>query len=544
MFHRLYRFHILSLALILIWPGAGKVFTQGHHHDEESIGEVNFPISCASSASEFNQAMSLFHHMTYPQARAKFQAIAAKDSLCAMAYWGMAMTLFQPVWPTRPGPADLEWGWQLIQKAKSLQPPTRREQLLIASCEAFFRDPKSGDYWKRIRAWADGLETCHSAFPDDDEISALYALSLIATVPPDQVTSPNNARAADILLKIMQKNPRHPGAMHYLIHANDAPDRERESQDILQKYAGIAPYNPHALHMPTHIYTRLGNWENVISGNIKAADAALQFPAGDHGQFIWDEFPHAIEYLVYAYLQSGYDEAAAEQLKRLRGTERIEPTFKTAFHLSSTLARYTLERRDWSAAAGIMPREISQLDWNKFPWPEATAWFARGLGSIHMGNLPDAKSSLGKIDNLEKKAVDAGEALFARNIRVLRLELSAWIVNAEGIKDSSVRLMTQAGELEASTPKHAVTPGPTLPAYEQLGDLLFEQKKYSDAVKAYARSLELYPRRYNSLLGLARAARATEDSKLAADYYRQWIDLAGSGSRTEAIREARDFLSK
>jgi tetratricopeptide (TPR) repeat protein len=533
----------MTIATLLI--GTGIIQAQVSHHTEDAFGVVNFPITCLpATQTEFNRAMTLFHHMTYPQAREAFQTIVARDSGCAMAWWGIAMTLFQPLWPTRPGSADLQRGWEAVRRAKAANPPTKREQLLIAAADSFFSEPASGDYWKRIHAWADGMEACYSGFPGDHEVAALYALSLLATVRPDQITSPNNALAADILLRILKDNPRHPGAMHYLIHANDVPGREKESLEILREYESIAPQNPHALHMPTHIYTRLGNWPEVIRGNIKAADAALRFPAGDNGQFVWDEFPHAIEYLIYAFLQTGADDSAVVQLKRLRETANLEPSFKTAFHLSSTRARYALERTSWAEAAAIIPREPGTVDWDRFTWPEAIGWFARGLGSVHTGDSGEARRSHGKLLELEDVAVKAKEELFARNIRVLRLELSGWLADMQGMRDSSVSLMTQAVELEISTPKHAVTPGSALPAYEQLGDLLLGQAKPSEALTAYQRSLELYPDRFNSLLGAARSARAIGSTEAATNFYRRLVDGTSAGSKREGFREARSFLAR
>jgi len=535
---------VTAVLLIVLFTGRTDIAQcQMHQHAGDTLGVVDFPVSCTGPARmEFNAAMTLLHHMTYPQARQKFESIAAHDSGCAMAYWGIAMTLFQPVWPTRPGPDNLRRGWELIQRATALNPPTEREQMLIAATAAFFRDPESADYWKRIHAWADDMEHCYAAFPEDHEVAALYALALVATVPPDQVSSPNNARAEDILTGILKENPRHPGAMHYLIHANDAPGREHESLDVLRAYEEIAPHNPHALHMPTHIYTRLGDWPAVVRGNIRAAEAALDFPAGDHGQYIWDEFPHAIEYLVYAYLQMGADDSAAAQLVRLHRTPGLEPTFKTAFHLASTRARYVLERKAWEEAAAVMPRESDQVDWNRFPWPEAISWFARGLGAAHTGRTAEAGKALDRLAELENAA--AKEELFMRNMRVLCLGLDAWVAHAEGLEDSSVAIMVRAAELEASTPKHPVTPGGTLPAYELLGDLLLQQGKAEEAVAAYRRSLELYPLRLNSLLGAARASVASENHRAAEEYYRQLSGIADPASPREAIREANEFLSR
>jgi len=277
--------------------------------------------------------------------------------------------------------------------------------------------------------------------------------------------------------------------------------------------------------MPTHIYTRLGDWNGVIRGNLRAAQAALDYPAGEHGEFVWDEFCHAIEYLVYAYLQKHDYAAAAAQLQRLRTTPRLEPSFKTAFHLMSTQARYALERRAWNEAAQIVPRQPTDLNWDRFTWPEAIARFARGLGAAHLGRINDAKAESERLNELEAITAKTGEELFARNIRVLRLELDSWIVHLEGQEEASISLMSQAAELEESTPKHPVTPGPTLPAAELFGDLLMEQKRAAGALAAYQHSLKLYPRRFNSLLGASRAAKALGNAELESQCRRELSEL-------------------
>ncbi len=512
----------------------------GHH-----LGTVNFPISCSKEAQpEFNRAVALLHHMTYPQARQAFEQVATIDPKCAMAHWGIAMTLFQPLWPTRPSPKALQRGWEEVQKAKALQPATERERLFIAATEAFFLEPASPDYWLRIRRWEEAMAKVYNAFPDDPEAGAFYALAHLATAPSDRISREHSDRAAEILLRIYKKNPDHPGAMHYLVHANDVPGRERESLEITRKYEAVAPDNPHALHMPTHIYTRLGDWDGVIRGNLRAADAALKYPAGEHNEFVWDEFPHAMEYLIYACLQKGEDDEAAAQLKRLQGTAHMEPTFKVAFHLTSTQARYALERRAWNEAMSIVPRQPADLDWDHFTWAEAIGRFARGLGAAHLGKLDEAKAETKRLQELEDATVKAKEELFARNIRVLRLESSAWLTHVEGKKESSVALMREAAELETSTPKAPVTPGPTLPAYELLGDLLVDQKQPAEALLAYKRSLELYPRRFNSMLGAARAASALNDKPAARIFYKQLLEVADGGTRQPALDEAKNYVAQ
>lgn len=537
-------FALCPLAVLVIASGRDAT-SEIQDPGGSALGRVDFPISCSEPAqAEFNRAVALLHHMTYPQAGQAFERVATIDPRCAMAHWGVAMTLFQPLWPTRPGPEALRRGWEAVQKAKALQPRTERERLFVASAEAFFLEPTSSDYWLRIRRWEQAMETVYRAFPDDPEAAAFFALAHLATAPSDTISRAHSERAAEILLSVYRRNPDHPGAMHYLVHANDVAGRERESLEITRKYETVAPRNPHALHMPTHIYTRLGDWDGVIRGNLLAAGAALEHPAGDHGEFVWDEFPHAIEYLVKAYLEKGADQQAATQWIRLRSTTGLQPTFKTAFHLASTPARYALERRAWNEAALIVPREPKGVDWDRFTWPEAISWFARGLGAAHVGNLNETRAAGARIAALEAATRKAGEDQFARNIQILRLELSAWLAHVEGQRESSVAMMREAADLEASTPKHPVTPGPTLPAEELLGDLLLEQKQPRQALASYQRSLELYPGRFNSLLGAARAARALDDGSLASGFYAALLAVADGGTRQPALKEARSYTAK
>jgi hypothetical protein len=415
----------------------------------------------------------------------------------------------------------------------------------VDAAAAFFREPESTDYWQRIHRWEEMMGKAHAAFPEDAETAAFYALAHLAAAPSTgEAVAEHSQRAAKLLLAIHERNPAHPGALHYLVHANDAPGRERTSLDVTLAYEAIAPRNPHALHMPTHIHTRLGDWSAVIRGNLLAADAALEYPAGDRGQFVWDEFPHAIEYLLYAYLQQGADDQAAAQLKRLHERAALEPTFKTAFHLASTRARYALERRAWSEAMNLTPREPAALDWDRFAWPEAVTWFARGLGAARELQTDHSRAAIERLTALESTASAAGEQLFASNIRILRLEVSAWLAHAEGDRESSALLMQQAAELEAATPKHPVTPGPTLPAYELWGDLLLEQARPDDALAMYRRSLDGHPGRFNSLLGAARAAAAAGDSAAARTFYQELLEAAADGTRQSVIDEARRFLTQ
>ena len=526
---------------LLVCGLAGDLVAQ---QTQQALGKVDFAVSCSTPAQkEFNRAVALLHHMTYPQAREAFEQVSRLDSSCAMAHWGIAMTLFQPLWPTRPGPAELRRGWAAVEAAQKRRLPTERERLFLRAAAAFFQ-PDSADYWRRIQRWEAAMGKAHEALSEDAEATAFYALAHLAVAPSDEGARAHYDRAAQLLANVLEKNPDHPGAMHYLVHANDAVGREHESPEVVRKYEASAPRNPHALHMPTHIFVRLGDWTGVIRGNLQAAEAALAHPAGDRGQFVWDEFPHAIEYLVYAYLQQGADEQAAAQLERLVRTSHLEPTFKTAFHLASTRARYALERRAWSEAASLRPREPASLSWDHFKWPEAVTWFARGLGAVRLRDTSNARAAAARLAEIEAAAGTSGEPLFGRYIQVLRLGVDAWLAQAAGRRDSSVALMRAAVALEESTPKHAVTPAPTLPASELLGDLFFEQGRPAEALAAYQQSLARYPRRFNSLLGVARSAQALGRTPVARSAYEELLTVAEGSPRTAVLQEAREFLAR
>ena len=530
-----------SLALCAATAIAG---TSSHAGHARVRGSAHFAVSCSAAAqTQFDRAVTLLHHMTYPQARLAFEQVAQADPACAMAHWGIAMTLFTPLWPTRPSAEDRRRGFEEVGKALAAQPPSERERLFIAAAEAFFIEPDSTDYWARVNRWEQAMQKVYAANPDDDDAAAFYALAHLAVAPADEVSRVNNDEAAAILERVLARHPDHPGAMHYLVHANDVAGREHDSLEVVRGYAAVAPHNPHALHMPTHIFTRLGDWDGVIRGNLRAADAALEFPTGPKADRVWDEFAHAIEYLIYAYLQQGADAEAAKQLARLHGATRLEPTFKTAFHLASTASRYALERHAWDEAARLVPRMPATLDWDRFPWAEAVVQFARGLGLAHTDRLDEARAAATRITELEEVAIRSGEKVFARNIRVLRLELDAWIAHRSDPSALSVAGMREAASSEAATPKPAVTPGPTLPANELLGDLLMERGQADAALAAYRKALQAYPQRFNSLLGAARAAHSLGDVAATRKACQELLAVAKT-SRRESLVEVRAWLAQ
>jgi tetratricopeptide (TPR) repeat protein len=534
------RFIRTAALLPLLVPSAAAA--QGAAHDHGDLGRVRFEVSCdASVQADFDHAVAMLHHMMYQEARSEFEAIAAAHPGCAMAHWGVAVTLFQPLWPARPGAEVRERGWQAAQRAKAAGRVTPREQALIDAAEAFFRDPSADEWWPRVQRWNEALERAHEGSPEDIETAAFYALSLLAAGQTAADRRGYNARAAAVLASIHEREPRHPGAVHYTIHANDMTTREGESLDVVRSYGDIAPSMPHALHMPSHIFVRLGEWPDVIEWNRRSAEAARRFPVGGMTSL---HFLHALDYLAYSYLQRGEDERARAVLEEMRDSGPYQEDFISAFHLAVLPARFAVERRAWAEAAALEPRTPEGLNWDAYLWAEALSWYGHGLGAVHTGRLDDARRALARMAELRDAARSRGEQGFATYMEVDRLILDGAIAHATGSDDAAVARMQEAARLESTVEKHAVTPGALLPPNEALGDLLLELARPREAQEAYARSLAVWPGRYNSLLGAARAAAAAGDAASARRHYEQLLAVtAGAESARPGIAEAREYLA-
>ncbi|MBE0599172.1 MAG: tetratricopeptide repeat protein [Desulfuromonadales bacterium] len=517
-----------------------------HQHDDpavrtgdEPLGSVDFNVSCAEATRPaFDRALGLMHHMMYVEARAAFEKIVESDPECAMAYWGVATSLFQPLWGTRPSSEELNRGWSLIQKAKELGPLTGREQHLVAATEAFFREPGQAEFRTRMNRWAETMEAAYRAHPEDHDTAALYALSRLALAQMAEERASLHEEAETVLRRIYEQVPTHPGAVHYTIHATDADGRAGKSLDIVKSYGEIAPEVPHALHMPSHIYVRLGEWPEVIEWNRRSADAALRYPVQGA---VSHHFPHATDYMLYAYLQQGEDDQARAVLKETLAQEKFQPSFISAYHLAAVSARYAVERRQWAEAATLQPRSPDGLPWDEAVWAESLTWFARGLGGVHTGDLDRAIEAEGKMAELRERAKTAGDQHFATYIEIDRLILAGWMARAQNRPDEAIRLIRSAGELERTVDKHPVTPGALLPPNEALGDLLTDLDRPSEALEAYRSSERIWPKRYNTLLGAARAATAAGDAKSARALYTALIGIAGESDRP-GVTEAKRFL--
>jgi tetratricopeptide (TPR) repeat protein len=522
--------------LLLPLPALGQAVV----HDHDDIGVVEFNVSCAPEArARFDHALGMLHHMMYQESRQEFEAILEDHPGCGMAHWGVAMTLFQPLWPARPGVEARQRGWQATQRAKQHAGLTDRERALVAAAEAFFQDPEEHEWWPRIRRWGDALEQAYQQRPEDTETAVLYALSRLAVGQVAGDRGAYHAQAAGILQEVHERHPRHPGAIHYTIHANDMTGRVGESLEVVRLYDGIAPSVPHALHMPSHIFVRTGDWPEVIDWNTRSAEAALRFPAGDRVSL---HYSHAQDYLLYSYLQRGEDAKARDVVEAVLSRGPHQEDFAAAFHLAVIPARYAVERRAWGDAAAIEPRSPDYFAWDGYWWAEALSWFARGLGAVHTGELDAAREADARMRDLRDRADRAGEDAFSTYIEMDRLILSGWLAQMEGDTAQAVARVREAAALEQTVEKHVITPGALLPPNEALGDLLMQQARPREALDAYDASLRMWPNRFNSLLGAARAARAAGDSERAHHFYGLLLETTdGAETNRPGVREAREF---
>ncbi len=540
-----------ALAVVLVGAlvplGAWGDDAQHEHHaaSAETLGKVHFPVSCNPTAQkEFDQAIAMLHSFWYQMAEKTFTAVTQADSNCAMAYWGIAMSLYHPLWEP-PNPATLQKGLAAVEKGTAIGAKTPRERDYIAAIGAYYSGFDKLDHHTRAVAYEKTMEQLHLRYADDLEAAVFYALALLSTAPPTDKTYANQKKAAAILDKVFAVEPDHPGVAHYFIHAYDSPALAHLALPAARRYAKIAPTVPHALHMPSHIFTRLGLWQDSIQSNLAAAAAARKYGAETQMAGAWDQQLHPMDYLIYAYLQGAQDVEAKRVLHELSTIQKGDPANLTSGYAFAAIpARYALERRQWSEAAALELRPAS-FPWSRYPWAEATTYFARAVGAARSGHPADAQKELEKIEALHKVLVEAKEAYWADEVEILRLESAAWIAHAKGKNDEAAQWMRAAANLEDSTEKHPVTPGSILPAREQLADLLLALRQPAAALREYEASLRNAPSRFNSLYGAARSAELSGDRTKAREYYAQLIDVSklADGDRPE-LREARTLLAK
>ncbi len=533
-------------------PPAGESPALG---DLSKVGTVDFPTSCSDKAKpEFLRGVALLHSFFYEEARRVFTSAAAQDPSCAMAHWGVAMTWYHPIWAP-PTDAELQAGLEAIGKAESAGAGTERERDYIAAVAAFYRGAKESgkgpagqschgptDYATRRAAFSDAMEKVHLKYPDDVEAAAFHALSLILSSPKEQDV-PNQMKAALILEPLWKKHPDHPGLVHYLIHAYDHPALASKGLAAADQYASIAPWVPHALHMPSHIYTRLGLWQKSIDGNLASARAAREYARQYHPDAANYNELHALDYLAYAYLQTARDTRAREVAERLAKITRTWPEvdFAVAYAAGAIPARLVLERQAWQEAVALAPPEKALVE--KFPFDAAHVEFARALGCVHTGDLPGARRAMGKMQQLHDASTHPSAAFFRKQLELQQLAVAGWIAWAESRPDEAIETLREAADEEDALGKHPVSPGAIVPIRELLGDLYLELNRPADALAAFERSLQLNPGRYRATAGAARASERVSNPDTARDLYRKLLDLAkdGDGQRPEIAR-AKAFL--
>ncbi|HJS87759.1 MAG TPA: hypothetical protein VJ779_20085 [Acetobacteraceae bacterium] len=540
-----------ALALPLI-PSAALA----HDHDEHAgltagqaqgkFGQVNFPVSCGAAAQkQFNQAVAILHSFWYEEALASFKAVADSDPGCAMAYWGQAMSVWYPLWYP-PSEASLKAGADAVAKAREIGAKTDRERAYIDAIGAFYQDWDKRDHRTRSLAYEKAMEQVHLAHPDDREAAVFYALALLATALPTDRTYANQKKAGAILERVFAVEPDHPGVAHYLIHSYDNPSLAERGLPAARQYAAIAPAVPHALHMPSHIFTRLGLWQESIASNRAAEEAGQAFAAKQFGPgVLWDESLHAMDYSEYAYLQTGQDREAKAIVATLSAYQKAAPgAVPAAFALVAIPARYAVERRDWQAAAALSRPPVA-LDWSRFPWLLALVTYARGLGAAHTGDLDAARAELASLQSVPNAVGLTKSAYWTDQVEVQRRSIAAAIARAEGRREDALALMRSAAELEAVADKAPATPGAVAPARELLGDMLFDMGQPAQALAEYERSLATAPNRYRGLAGAARAAQQVGDAEKARTYYQQLVRLCPSAeSDRPELAAARQYLAK
>jgi hypothetical protein len=525
----------LFLSLVLTLSLSGSSAT-AQEKAREKLGKVHFPVSCNVEAQrQFDRAVALLHSFWFEAAIDGFGAVAQADPKCAMAYWGGAMAaLGNPfTWP--PAQKALAEGSDAVQKAKTIGAKTQREKDYIGAIEVFYRDADKLDHRTRVVAYEKAMEGIYRRYPKDQEAAVFYALALNATALPTDRTYSNQLKAAGILEKVFANQPQHPGVAHYLIHSYDYPAIADRGLRAAERYATIAPSAPHALHMPSHIFTRRGLWQESIKSNLESASAAKN-------QF--DQL-HAMDYLAYAYLQLAQDLKAKRVLEDMNAIPKITfEHFVPGYALAAIPARYAIERRRWDEAATLTPRP-ADFPWSRFPQSESITVFARGLGAARSGNPTQARQDIDRLKAIRGNLAQGKQSYWEEQVNIQAKIVEAWVAYGEGQKDEALRLMRAAADAEDATDKHPVTPGPLVPARELLGEMLLEANHHTEALKEFETSMRIEPNRFRGFYGAAKAAQLSGDGNKAKTYYTKLLTLCeNADADREELREAKVFLGK
>ncbi len=510
---------------------------------ETQFGTVDFDLSCSEKVrANFNLAIALLHSFEYEDAEKVFAKVIDEEPDCLMAYWGVAMSNFHPLWAP-PSKEELEKGSKIIAFARSLKSSDSRESDYVETVATMFDDWSSIDHKTRLQKFETASESLSKKYAGDTEAAIFYALALKAAADPTDKTFAKQRKAGKILNDLFSKQPDHPGVAHYIIHTFDSPELADLGLPAARKYASIAASSAHALHMPSHIFVRLGLWEESAKSNINSVEAAKCYAENQGLNAHWDEELHGLDYLVYAYLQQGRDEKAKEQLDYLKSMLTISPlTFKVAYSLAAVPTRYALERKDWQSAT-LLDLKPSQFPWKKFPWERSIVSFGKVLGAVHTKNTELAVKALQELRNNHAELEKMKKSYEANQVQIQIMASEAWIGLMQGKNDEAVRLMTAAADMEDATEKHPVTPCEVIPARELLADMYMELKRYGPALKAYETDLKGHAGRLNALVGAAISSLKSGDKEKAQKYIEQ-IDTTIPLSEVErpSVLEAKAFL--
>lgn len=464
------------------------------HGAPEKLGEVSFPVSCSPAAqNQFNRSVALLHSFAYTAAHDAFAEAAQTDPQCGMAHWGIAMTYFHQLWDPPVSPEDIPIAQQEIWQAQKIGARSTRERRYIHALGLIYDDAATVPYSTRALRYEQAMSELAAANRNDVETQVFYALALLANASPADKTHMRQKQAADLLEPLDRAYPQHPGIAHYLIHAYDNAEMAPRGLAAARAYSKIAPSAPHALHMPSHIFTRLGLWDDSIAANLAARQAAHR--EGDTGEEL-----HAMDYLVYAYLQSGHDSEAAQVVQQLGSMTNLSTAdFKIGYASTAMPVRYAVERQQWDDAARIIPPSGAP------PHIVAIAVWARGLGLARSGRAAQAQPEIDRLHQIEEQLRAAGNDYWATQTSILRNEVMAWSAQTQGKREEALTLMRQAADKEDALEKLPVTPGPIIPAREQLGYLLLEQNQPRPALREFRTASINAPGRRGTLLGIARA---------------------------------------
>lgn len=504
--------------------------------DLAKLGSVQLPSSCQPAAqAQLERGVAMLHSFWFDAARVTFEQAAAKDPGCALAFWGIAMSFYHPLW-TNPSSQELKAGEAAASKAESLatSKSSPRERGYIAAVRAFFQPSSATPHSQRVKAYQRAMQHLAQLYPEDREAAAFYAVALLADASPSDKTFAVPLRAGKIAEKVFATQPNHPGAAHYIIHAYDYPRLAQRALAAARSYAQISPSSAHALHMPSHTFTQLGLWQESIASNLDSAVAARAYASETCMVGAWEEELHALDYLEYAYLQLGRDREAAAVVQQVARIGRVTPerSRKAAYAFAAIPARYAVERRSWTEAARLEPRP------SPFPRANALTYFARGLARARLRDVAGAAEDLAHLaearDRLRQHSEEGAAA--ADLVEVQRLAVEAWLAHVEGKPEIALQRLRRAAELEDNTDDGPVTPGPIVRARELLGELLLARGEARAAVTELRAALSQAPLRLDALLGLARAAALAHDEKQLTETSAQLQSICGVGcDRPQAV---------